>query len=470
MPRTPRFLRYLLIGWLLFHALGAWALSGAEVAYIVNARYQKTPTKCFVGSPMQDCSGVLMRAPLAVDGDFWALTPAESAAGIAYFDYVRRDIETSHLSNTVGFILADRPTASGNDQPYDLLCGCPPPGAKGGPPCQDCPGQPNAAGVSLWDPTTPDKLAIQAIFYDIANGGQLTTALAYQRQYFVKTGQWLPILRVEFGPQGTTAFGFDERDQLDIGYATVADLNARFADTRSVCPGGQAAYYCNGVMLRTTGWGPGFHSWNPSPASVIGNGVSFSYIRADAHVYRLFWHTDDAGIVMTEFSRPTQHPMVMRCMYERDAGTVAPDRCSRFDFCKSIGITTLAAAIPYFKSNNRCRFDVDPDSFQLSIDIRSYIPVALNYWNEAILAPWPQDVPLQIGIDAFFYMQNEVGGAQFVQRDYIATTGRFMPIVSVDLNAAGGRVFTYDPAVQSVSLSGAAALPPIPMDPQDIPK
>ncbi|VVD78498.1 hypothetical protein [Pandoraea anhela] len=467
MQRAFRVFPYLLAVWLLVHAFAAWALSGSDVAYLVNQRYQKTPAKCFVNSAVQECSGVLMRVPPTVDGDLFALTPAETASGSARVDYVRRDIETSRLGYSAGFILEDRPTAAGNGRPYDLLCGCPPPGSVGGPPCNDCPGQPNTVGIIPWNPATPGNVAAQAIFYDVGNGGQLSTALAYQRTYFNRTRQWLPILRVVFGPQGATVFGYDERDQLDYGYTTVSNLNARYADTRRVCPDGRSAYFCSGVIIRVTGWGQTFKSWNPSPGSVAAQGVPFSYVRADARVDRLYWHANDAGIIMNEFAVPVQRPMVMRCIYAQDAGTSVPDRCARLQSCVAAGVNSVAT----FRARGLCRFGVDPEAFQLSIDVRPYLSPNYPYpWNEAILALWPQDVPLQIGIEAFFFIDNDMGGAQFVQRDYMTTTGRFMPIVRVNLTAGVGNVFQYDPAWQSFALAGPRALSPVPMDPTDIPQ
>ncbi|WP_150624103.1 hypothetical protein [Pandoraea captiosa] len=458
-------------GWLLAHTFPAWALSGADVAYLINQRYQSAPSKCFVNSPVQECSGVLMRVPPSVNGDFWALSPQESVAGVAHFDYVRRDIETSRLDNSVGFILADRPSAAGNGQPYELLCGCPPPGSIGGPPCNDCPGQTHQTGVTLWDTAAPEKLAAQAIFYDVGNAGQLATALEYQRAYFNRTQHWLPILRVMFGPQGTTAFGYDERDQLDYGYTTVANLNARYADTKKVCPGGRSGYYCSGVVIRTTGWGTSFKSWNPSPNSVESNGVSFSFIRADAHVRALYWKPGDAGIIMNEFATPVERPMVMRCIYAQDAGTYLPDRCAQLAACKDVGVNSVETFVLYMRLHGPCRFDVDPEAFQLSLDVRPFFPGGgASRWNEAILALWPQDVPLQIGIEAFFFMYSDMPGAQFVQRDYMATTGRFMPVVKVDLTAMDGNVFRYDPEWQSFALYGPSTLPPVPMAPADIPQ
>lgn len=465
-----RICRRLAVLWFAVHALSAWALSGADVAYLVNQRYQRTPSKCFVDKPAQACSGVLMRVPPSVAGDFWNLSSDETSAGIAHFDYVRRDIDTARLANTVGFILADWATAVGDFKPYDFLCGCPPSGDGAVPPCSDCPGKPNTVGVNVWNVAEPGELAVQAIFYDPGNGGQLTTALQYQRQYFLKTSQWLPILRVAFGPQGTTSFGYDERDQLDYGDATVRDLSARYADTRAVCADGRTAYYCNGVFIRVTGWSHLFHSWNPSPVSVDANGVPFSYIRADAGVDELYWHTSDAGIIMRELAAPVEHPIQLRCIFAEDNSTGRPDRCfkSYQVFCNALGITTVAAFLANYKPYDNCAFATDPASFQLSIDVRPGLPGAhIHTWNEAIIAIWPQDIPLKIGIEAFFYIDNDYAGAQFVQRDYMAMTGRFMPIIQVNLKATDGQIFNYDPLVQAIWSTGADSLPPTPMAPKE---
>lgn len=460
--------------WVALLALPAWALSGADVAYQINQRYQKTPSKCFVANPVQECSGVLMRPAPTPGGDLFALSADETANGMARFDFVRRDIETTHLSDSVGFILAPRPEAVGNGKPYDLLCGCPPPGASNPSPCNDCPGQPNTAGVSLWDPAAPEKIAAQAIYYDVDNGGQLATALEYQRQYFNKSGEWKPILRVAFGAQGTTTFGFDATDQLDVGYATAKALNARYADTRKVCPDGRAAYFCSGVVIRVTGWGTGFKSWNPSPGSVAANGVSFSYIRADTFVERLFWHGNDAGVIHREFAAPIAHPLEMRCIYTRDVGSTPPDRCYQMTsvLCGEMNIHTAQALVSYLLTTGRlCAFDPSPIPFYVSFEARPLLPQEYKHaWNEAIIAIWPQDIPEQIGIEAFFYMNDDASGTQYVQRDYLSTTGRFMPIVKVDLNATDGQIFTYDLAAQSFAQSGASALPPVPMSPKDIPQ
>ncbi|ODP35369.1 hypothetical protein [Pandoraea sp. ISTKB] len=472
MRRLSRIFLSLFALWTALNALPALAISGADVAYLINQRYQKTPSKCLVASPVQECSGVLMRPAPTPGGDLFALSADETANGIARLDFVRRDIETTHLSDSIGFILAPRPEAAGSGKPYTLVCGCPPPGATNPSPCNDCPGQPNTAGVSLWDPAAPGKLAAQAIYYDVGNGGQLATALEYQRQYFDKSGEWMPILRVAFGAKGATVFGFDARDQLDVGYATVNDLNARFADTRRICPDGRAGYFCNGVMIRTTGWGAAFKSWNPSPDSVSKDGVSFSYIRADGDAKSIYWKNNDAGLIMRELGAPTKWPLTLRCIYAQDGATGhATDRCYKaYDvLCNAMNVTTIAAFHAHYKPHSTCAFDVDPVSFQLSIDVRPGIQWVGNELrhNEAIIAPWPQDIPVELPIEAIFYMGEEVAGAQYVQRDYMLTTGRFMPLVHVDLSVTDGKVFTYLPATQSLSLGGEGALTPVSTPPAE---
>lgn len=465
-----KFWRYLIVAAVLgCHGLAAWALSGADVAWLVNQRYQQTPDHCFVDKTAYECSGVLMRTlPAGANGNFWQTSAAEKASGVARLDYVRRDIATSKLADTAGFIVKDRPTAIGNgDQPYDIVCGCPPPGTAS-PPCAACPGDPASVGVSAWTPGQTDTIPIEAIFYDVGNGGQLSQALVYQQQFYDQTTRWLPILRVMFGANGTTAFGYDERDQLYAGDAVAADLNRRYADTASVCADGRPAYDCNGVLVRITGWGNGFHSWNPSPTAIAKKGVSFAYVRADSLITVLIPSRNDAGMILRELGAPTQTPMAFRCIYPSDGRTdaAASDKCYRFfaTFCAGRGITTVASWLNSYNQNNQCAFGPSADEFALSMAVRPHLPAAqIPQWNEVIIGVWPQDVPTQLPIEALFYVGTGTAGAQYIQQDYMATTGRFIPVVKIDLDAAPGRTFTYNAGEQSISPVGALSAPPEPL-------
>ncbi|MGC7405852.1 hypothetical protein ACPWR0_17825 [Pandoraea pneumonica] len=343
-------------------------LGGADVAYLINQRYRATPSKCFVDKPVYECSGLLLRTvPTGSAGtSFWQLTNDEVTSGVARLSYARADLPPVHPPYPVGFVLADRPTAVGNGQPYELKCGCPPIGG-GMPDCAPCPGDPIAVGVSAWDVAAPAKLAVQAVYYDVANIDAL--------------------------------------------------------------------------------------------------GVSFSYARADMLMTRLISGRGDAGMIVREFAAPVQRPLTFRCVYPRDAGTGVPDRClsAKHPTCASVGVTTPQAWVALFNSGRLCSFDPSAQSVDTSTRTRAAIVESNRFWNEAIIGVWPQNVPEEIPFDAIFYVGDGLGGAQFVQRDYLQTTGRFMPVLHVDLTQTpGARAFTYNPTEQSFTLNGALDAPPPP--------
>ncbi|ODP32483.1 hypothetical protein [Pandoraea sp. ISTKB] len=79
--------------------------------------------------------------------------------------------------------------------------------------------------------------------------------------------------------------------------------------------------------------------------------------------------------------------------------------------------------------------------------------------NEIILAAWPQNIPEQIPIEAFFYPSaNAKPGAEYIQQDYMATTGRLMPVLAVDLTSPPGSIFKYFPEDQTGAMSPGALL------------
>jgi hypothetical protein len=77
---------------------------------------------------------------------------------------------------------------------------------------------------------------------------------------------------------------------------------------------------------------------------------------------------------------------------------------------------------------------------------------------------WPQDIPLQIPLEAFYYSlkghytSKGLLQAQFGQHDYFQTTGRFLPIVKVDMEASDTNVFGYNPDDQIAPGEPAAGM------------
>ncbi|VVD70572.1 hypothetical protein PAQ31011_00579 [Pandoraea aquatica] len=501
--------------------LPVYALTGTDVAYLVNQRYQSTVAKCGVDRAAWQCSGVVMR-PLSADSglSFSQLSTDEVALQSVNVAYIRRDLRIAALATSAGMILADGFTAAGQGKAYEVRCTYPfaPPitqdvpshgcnVAESGQPippdlstcaasgvtdtaawladfkahgedvAKQCSlsatvarqfkasleaheqvsealaAKPNRLLIVAWDPAKPATIPVQAFYYDVANGGQLMQAQRYQRQYFEATGQWLPILRASIGGAGGTAFGFDERDQLDYGIALVRKINARFAET-SDC-GAQPLYVCSGVIFRITGYGPTFHSWNNSPSSVTLDGVATVFMRTDSRTTVIPWGFGE-GFVFDVIGAPTQTPLIPRCAYPADGYTNhRTNRCGQTSSplsasCAGQGITTLAQWQTHFaqaKWTNQCSFGIDKAAFALMVAAHSSLPVPSvpkeHGWTELVFKPWPDDIPTQLPIQAIFFTPESLAGAQYIQRDYMDTTGRFLPILKLDIVGSPDAPFSY---------------------------
>ncbi|WP_457969778.1 hypothetical protein M1D68_06925 [Pseudomonas sp. R4-84] len=324
--------------------------------------------------------------------------------------------------------------------------------------------QPNELQVRNWDPETPTNIPLQALFYDVAREGGLYDALRNQREFYATTGQWLPILRLDLAQADGAVFGFDLQEQLYIGYQVAARLNARYADTSPSCHGGSAAFNCNGVLIRITDANPSFHAWNPSTGSVARNGVSFSYMRADMPISRLAWYKHH-GLIVKELAAPTSYRLTVRCSYPYDGSTFSrSDSCNEHSVnpsvsgpCDEQGISTVEQWLAFYNSlPNKitgCSFKGDQEYFALSIQARIRLPPASQIdQNEVIIASWDQDIPERIPLEAFFYTvpSQALPQARFFQRDYFEQTGKFLPIVKVNLApTANEPSFSYSPQDQA---------------------
>jgi hypothetical protein len=498
----------------------AFAATGPEVAQLLNTRYQNTTAECVGEHPAYFCSGVLVRGS-EESGEFWKHGAIATQLGAENFNYLRADLGTRALKQKNGVVFSDAFTAIGQGKSLDALCvypfefavtgtrphfGCgaiaraePDPSSCTAEGVTDAQGwlahfqeqgeqsdkqcsfssyvpmqfrasliahdgindtwsaSPNMVQIKNWDSDAPTQLPIQGLFYDMTQTGALLGAQKDQRDYFNVTGDWLPILRMDLHQAPDGVFGFNQHDQLYTGYEVASRLNARYADTSPACRGDTAAYNCNGVLIRATDVSTAFHSWNPSPQSVAGNGVSFSYARADTRIRQLF---KTQGFVVRESFAPTGKPLEVRCIYPNDAHTGgSKDLCRvHVGLCAEVGVTTPEEWVRRYAANPiaGCAFDTEPDNFQLATTVRptSNDPYG---WNELIMAAWTESNPEQMPLEAFTINAqaanpgNGLAGAQFIQRDYFQVTGRFIPVVRVSFAEGTPQVFTYDPADQTVS-------------------
>lgn len=516
VPRSP-----LLLMVLVLISSPANALTGAEVAQLINNRYSNTAATCAVNQPAFYCSGVLLRGVAAGHaGGFWTHSPGAITQGAESFAYLRADLSTNAVEQKNGVIFTDQFTAIGLGKSLDVLCAYPfSAGAESTRPDFGCglpprllkqqvdpsscaalgivdadawlahflqqdsqPGlqcslstrdpaqfkagleahervdpawsvKPNEVMVKNWDSESPKLIPVEALFYDVSKVDALLGAQLDQRDYFNATGDWLPILKMDFSDPQAGVFGFNLQDQLYIGYATAAGLNARHADISPTCNEGKAGFYCNGVLFRIAEATTAFHAWNPSPNSQRNNGVSFAYTRADVPFTGLP-HNRTFGFVFKEFAAPTGHVPTLRCSYPYDAWTsAADDTCTFRGVCDQLGVTTVDLWREKYGTAAGaagCGLTASAEQFQLGIDVRKLNPAATAYWNEIMLAAWPQNIPRELPLEALFYTagSNGLPSAQFIQRDYYNETKRFLPIVVMTLAATDGQIFLYRPEDQ----------------------
>ncbi|MHC8342862.1 hypothetical protein [Pseudomonas sp. RT6P73] len=518
--RRGKLLFSLLVVSLLF-AQTTLAITGPEVAQLLNSRYRNTTAECAGDNPAYFCSGVLL-LPSQGPGEFWTPDAPSTTLGARSFAYVRADLDTRTLTQKHGAVFSDQFTAIGWGKPLEVLCvypfdfpvqgtrpdfGCgwtaaakntqdvssctalgvtDAPGwlahfgQQGNQPAGQCslssrdPAQflasltvhqnldadwsasPTLLQVKIGDVEAPRQLPLQGLFYDVTQTGSLLGAQKDQRDYFTATGDWLPILRMNLTQAPDAVFGFNQQDQLYVGYAVAAELNARSIGKATSCRGNTASHFCTGVLIRTTDVSPAFHSWNPSDSSIRGNGVSFTYIRDSALITKVY---KPQGFIIRESFAPSGKALTVRCLYPFDAGTGgSADICrTHGGQCDELGITTRESWVARYASSptRTCAFNANAEEFQLATTVRPDATDPLG-WNELIMAAWTTDNPEQLPLEAItintpsHIAGDGVAGARYIQRDYFLETGRFVPIVRVFFSAAPGSIFSYDPQDQTV--------------------
>lgn len=142
-----------------------------------------------------------------------------------------------------------------------------------------------------------------------------------------------------------------------------------------------------------------------------------------------------------------------------------PDHPNQSRSCEIIGIDTAekwmahwASAPGGYPHTYQCGFNVvkatpAADRFYQTIRARNMLgPEWFGEQNELVLETWPQNIPDQLPILAFFYTTTGLAGAQHDQRDFFkATNGMFKPIIKITLptSASGNATFTFNPADQA---------------------
>lgn len=253
------------------------------------------------------------------------------------------------------------------------------------------------------------------------------------------------------------------------GETIAAALNARYDDVSAACDAGaQAAYFCNGVLIRNASLAGSYHFWNPRPGDAY-YGVSFSYFRQDVGSRELFGA--GAGYILAPadaWGQGDGYRLELKCSFPYDAitsidrGTYGCGASAEYPVgsrpCAEQGIVTTQAFADHYlsvapdpenppdafrrRALHQCSFGVDTFSFALSILARQggRLEIPSRRYMELMIAEWPQDIPARLPIEAIFYAGDRgavgVEEARKGQRDFASATGRVLPIVKLDGNDA----------------------------------
>lgn len=256
---------------------------------------------------------------------------------------------------------------------------------------------------------------------------------------------------------------------LPVGVNVATRLNNRYADTREKCDNGMPAYYCSGVVLRGTQNG-NFDPWNPSTAALALGGVSFSYLRKDAHISDVYRNSGYTVLSQQE-ALGKNKGLDYLCVYAYDAWTAQPDRpdagcgfqpraaqapdpstCSQVDAVTGPGWYAFTRTLA--KQQDQCSLSTqDPEQFMTSVKVRSNRPDNMpDAWNEVLVKAWDQNTPNALPLEAFFYKNSSgLAEARAYQQKYATRTGGgWLPIIRLDLARLSDAPFSYSPTDQSI--------------------
>ena len=252
-----------------------------------------------------------------------------------------------------------------------------------------------------------------------------------------------------------------------IGQQVAVNLNARFKSTVEKCSNDTPAYYCSGVMLRSTETG-NYDPWDPSPSAVKLDGVSFSYIRSDAYV-NSFYHNHGFVFLPQEQAIAKGQAPDYLCIYAYDAGTIVGARSDKgcglkvrslnaadLSSCSAKGVRTPAQWYAYTQEipnrDYQCSLSTkDAVQFATSLKVRASKPNNMDsIWNEVMVKTWPQGAGVNLPIEAFFYTDNGLSGAKTAQTKFKQKTNLVIPIVRVDFSKSASGPFSYEATDQAV--------------------
>ncbi|MCE5980744.1 DUF2599 domain-containing protein [Pseudomonas sp. LF19] len=284
---------------------------------------------------------------------------------------------------------------------------------------------------------------------------------------------WLMVAIGLYGPRLHAATGEE----------TAKALTALYNDTRIDCgKPSMPAFLCTGIIFRGTTPSPAFRAWDPSPNSIVSGGTSFSFLRADSKYSKLAYGYTNGYFFYPPFAAPDDKDKIeVLCSFPMDAASeyrdeqgcginsYTPESKEVSQRCDLQNIFTAQQWNDKFQRDGRdktksCSFDVRDErnekagpAFYESIKASMAPGVSFDENNELRLATWPAGKGASLPIWAFFYLNDGLAGAQDDQKDFMQTTGQFVPVIQLVLPADASKdaQFLYNVSDQAVAQTTA---------------
>ena len=279
------------------------------------------------------------------------------------------------------------------------------------------------------------------------------------------------------------------------GTDVASQMSYYYNRTLDDCGPGRPLDLCSGLRLRGTDSMKGFEPWDPSPNSHKSGGVSMSFLRKDAK-YQDLGLLKNNGFVLkpNDFidpKYPTDKSGEMEintlCFFPIDAWTdtrndsgctdnaLTNDRVEQS--CQAAGVNTAEAWVKDYRNvkndhKKQCGFAIrdrtdDAQAFWQGMRAREMIKNdsdAIKTQTEIRVPAWDDGDDKKLPILAFIYTprtktsKEGLDKAQDDQRRYFEKTGKWVPVIRVDLpktNNEDAR-FTYNKGDQSSKVSPPA--------------
>lgn len=331
--------------------------------------------------------------------------------------------------------------------------------------------KPNDLKHALWGQGQAKNLPIEAFFYVTSAG--IAGAQHDQRRFYELTDNVIPIIHLALPAtiRDHARFTYSLADQyITPPQALVDSLNARYKNVTERCDGVAPAYYCSGILLRGLTYSAAYKFWTHSPAAANLGSLTFTYIRKDMAIRSLV-NNSKAGMVFSDQNTALAQTkaQTVRCIYpfatatqnsgRREHGCgmrnsppqsdADPASCDQLT-PPSLTINSWLAEFSSASNNraNQCSLSaINADQFYAALQVHDQADAGLlNYPNEVLVATWDESAPEKLPIDAFFYsaMAGSLDEARALREDYFQVTGSRLPLVKLDLSAAGGDVFSVE--------------------------